>query len=413
MLDDPVQWARLQFALTAGTHYLFVAFTLGMAPFILGAQLGATLRRDAARMRAVRFWGGLYLVNYGMGVLSGLVMELQLATNWSGLNDMFGNVFSAPLAVETMAAFFVESTFLGLWIFGWDRMNRWAHLGVFAVVTLTAYSSAFWVLVSNGFLKNPVGFEVRAGAAVLTDATALMTNPAALLAFGHIVSSALLVGGLVTAAVSAYHLSRGNDPDGMFRRGIQRGLLVTALGVMPTPAFGGMQYGLFGKVPPTSGDTLSAAEIERIEAAGVGSVQTIGEVGHVSMVMSWMGIGALVGAGLLVWLVRRLDRWRWFHWILVFSPFLPFIASIGGWVYRETGRQPWVVTHHLTTADALTDMTSGMAVLSFSLFTGAFAILATVTCGLLVRYARRGPEGGPLAPAAEPETESATPVHTF
>lgn len=156
MLEDPLLLARLQFALTAGTHYMFVALTLGLAPFILLGQLRATLARDEARMRAVRFWGGLYLVNYGMGVLSGLVMELQLATNWAGLNDMFGYAFSAPLAVETMAAFFIESTFLGLWIFGWDRMGRWSHLACFLVVTATAYASAYWVLVANGFLKNEV-----------------------------------------------------------------------------------------------------------------------------------------------------------------------------------------------------------------------------------------------------------------
>ena len=158
-----------------------------------------------------------------MGVLSGLVMELQLALNWSGLNDVFGHVFSAPLAVETVAAFFTESTFLGLWIFGWDRMNRWLHLACFGVVTLTAYLSAFWVLVSNGFLKNPVGFEMRDGVAVLTDPAALVTNPSALLAFGHVAVSALLVGGLVMAGVSAYHLRRGNDPDGMFRHGCGAG----------------------------------------------------------------------------------------------------------------------------------------------------------------------------------------------
>ncbi|RCV49145.1 cytochrome ubiquinol oxidase subunit I, partial [Marinitenerispora sediminis] len=401
MLDtatDALLFARAQFALTAGTHYLFVAFTLGMAPLVLLGQLSATLRGDPARMRAVRFWGGLYAVNYGMGVLSGLVMELQLGLNWSGLNDMFGYAFSAPLAVETMVAFFIESTFLGLWIFGWDRMNRWAHLGCFAVVTATAYASAYWVLVANGFLKRPVGFEMRDGVAVLVDPVALMTNPSTLLAFGHIVASTLLVGGLVTAAVSAYHLSRGHDPDGMFHRGIRRGTLVTALAVMPTPMAGGMQYALLGQAPPTSGLTLDAAEIERVEESGGGAAGALALAGEVVMTLSWLGILMVSGCLLLVWLVRRLDRWRWAHRLVIGAVVLPYAASVGGWFFRELGRQPWAVTHHLSTADAVTDMTPAMAATSFALFTCAFAVLASVTAWLLVRYARRGPEGGPLAP---------------
>ncbi|TDQ52147.1 cytochrome ubiquinol oxidase subunit I [Actinorugispora endophytica] len=412
MFDDPLMWARLQFALTAGIHYMFVAFTLGMAPMILGAQLGATLRGDAARMAAVRFWGGLYVVNYGMGVLSGLVMELQLALNWSGLNDVFGHVFSAPLAIETVAAFFVESTFLGLWIFGWDRMNRWAHLAAFGVVTLTAYLSAFWVLVSNGFLKNPVGFEMRGGVAVLTDPAALVANPSALLAFGHVASSTLLVGGLVTAAVSAYHLRRGDDPDGMFGRGVRRGLLVTALAVMPTPAFGGTQYALRG-APATSGQTLDEAEIERIEAAGAGAAPVLADIGNAVMTLSWLLVLLLTSVSLLVWLLRGLDRWRWFHALLVFAPVLPLAASVAGWLYRELGRQPWAVRHHMTTADAVTEMSGGMAATSFFLFTGAFAVLACVTWWLIARFARRGPEGGPLAPAPDPGAEPASPIHTY
>ena len=140
IVEDPLVLARLQFALTAATHYMFVALTLGLAPYILGTQLLAILRGDRSRMLSVRFWGGLYLVNYGMGVLSRLVMELQLALNWSGLHEMFGYTFAAPLAIETMTAFFVESTFLGRWIFGWDRMSRWPHLFCFAVVTVPAYS---------------------------------------------------------------------------------------------------------------------------------------------------------------------------------------------------------------------------------------------------------------------------------
>ncbi|OOC55188.1 MULTISPECIES: cytochrome ubiquinol oxidase subunit I [Nocardiopsis] len=425
MFEDPLLLARLQFALTAATHYMFVALTLGLAPYVLTTQLVAALRGDRSRTTAVRFWGGLYLVNYGMGVLSGLVMELQLALNWSGLHEVFGYTFAAPLALETMTAFFVESTFLGLWIFGWDRMGRWAHLACFAVVTATAYASAWWVLVSNGFLRNPVGFEMVDGTAHLTDPAALMTNPAAVTAFGHIVTGALLVGALVIAATSAYHLIRRDDEHRVFRRGIRYAALVMCVMPMPVAGFGGVQFGLFGQDPPTSGLTRTAAEIEAVEAANPGGplLNTANTTGEVVMVLAW-SLMLLVGpAMLLAWPFGGLDRWRWFLAPLLAAPVLPYAASIAGWVFRETNRQPWVVVHHLTTAEAVTPMSPGTAAASFGFFTAAFAVLAAVTYWLLVRYARRGPGGGPLAEhrterpddPGEPggPREPATPVHTF
>ncbi|WP_184372222.1 cytochrome ubiquinol oxidase subunit I [Nocardiopsis metallicus] len=443
MLEDPLVLARLQFALTAATHYMFVALTLGLAPYILGTQLVAVLRGDRSRMLSVRLWGGLYLVNYGMGVLSGLVMELQLALNWSGLHEMFGYTFAAPLAIETMTAFFIESTFLGLWIFGWDRMGRWAHLFCFTVVTVTAYSSAWWVLISNGFLRHPVGFTMVDGVAHLTDPVALMTNPAAVFAFLHVTSSALLVGALVVAAVSAYHLLRGEDPHRIFRRGMRFAAVVMTVMPFVVVTFGGLQFQIFGQDPPTSGLTYTAAEVEEIESAARSTIATTASTtGEIVMITAWTLMFFLGPVMLLAqfadllnplrWLPNLLPRrgagrrtlagrvpnWlrpsRWGLTLLLFSPFLPYLASVGGWVFRETNRQPWVVVHHLTTADAVTPMPPGAALVSFTLFTVAFAALAAVTYRLLVRFARLGPEGSPLAERREEgPRETPEPVHTF
>ncbi|KOX22123.1 cytochrome ubiquinol oxidase subunit I [Nocardiopsis sp. NRRL B-16309] len=419
MFDDPLLLARLQFALTAATHYVFVALTLGLAPYILVGQLVATVRGDRRRMASVRFWGGLYLVNYGMGVLSGLVMELQLAVNWTGLHAVFGYSFAAPLALETMTAFFVESTFLGLWIFGWDRMGRWAHLACFAVVTGTAYLSAWWVLVANGFLRHPVGFEIVDGVAHLTDPVALMANPAALMAFLHIITGALLLGALVVGATSAHHLIRGNDPDGMFGRGLVYATVMACVMPLPVAAFGGTQFALFGQDPPTSGLTYTAGEIEAIEAASGGPLLTAANTaGEVLMFTAWALMFLLGPAMLVVLLLRRplgrLPRLRNLLLApLLITPVLPYLASVAGWVFRETNRQPWAVVHHLTTADAVTPMAPGMAAASFSFFTGAFAVLAATTSWLLVRYARRGPGGGPLAERPADAEEPAAPVTSF
>lgn len=439
MFEDPLSLARLQFALTAATHYMFVAFTLGLAPYIFTIQLVAALRGDRRRMTAVRFWGGLYLVNYGMGIMSGLVMELQLALNWGGLHEMFGYTFAAPLAIETMTAFFIESTFLGLWVFGWDRMGRWAHLFCFVVVTVTAYTSAWWVLVANGFLRHPVGFEMVDGVAHLTDPVALLTNPAAGVAFGHIVTGSMALGALVVAAVSAYHLMRGRDEHGIFKRGIRYAAITMC--VMPTlvAIFGVTQFELYGQDPPTSGLTYSAEEIDEIGQIGAsvesGAMSTISVGADVVMVGAWL-VMLVMGPIMLLAFPLTAERRRWLGlrfglrpgpelfagrpawWIrwslapLLGAPLLPYSASVSGWVFRETYRQPWVVVHHLTTADAMTPMPPWAALVSCVLFTAAFAVLAGVTYWLLVRYARRGPEGGPLAEhSAEEEPEA--PVRTF
>ncbi|GAA3114200.1 cytochrome ubiquinol oxidase subunit I [Nonomuraea salmonea] len=196
---DTLDLARLQFALTAGAHFLFVALTLGLATLLAVVQTTATISGKDVHLRMTRFWGQLYIINYAMGIVTGLVMEFQLGLSWSGLTNYAGDVFGSALAIETLVAFFVESTFLGLWIFGWNKLNRWAHLALIWVVTLTAYASAFWILVANGFLQNPVGHVVEGGRLRLTDFGAMVANPAAQAAFWHVLVGGLIVGGFFMA----------------------------------------------------------------------------------------------------------------------------------------------------------------------------------------------------------------------
>nr|WP_084469680.1 cytochrome ubiquinol oxidase subunit I [Jiangella gansuensis] len=220
---DVLDLARLQFALTAGAHFLFVALTLGLATVVAVLQTRAALGRSTFHARMTRFWGQLYVINYAMGIVTGLVMEFQLGLSWSGLTHAAGGVFGAALAMETLVAFFVESTFLGLWIFGWDRLNRWAHLATIWVVTLTAYVSAYWVLVANGFMQNPVGAEVDGdgGGVRLTDAAAVLANPSAIQAFWHVLAGALVTAGFFLAGVSAWHLLRRTREAEFFGRSLR------------------------------------------------------------------------------------------------------------------------------------------------------------------------------------------------
>jgi cytochrome bd ubiquinol oxidase subunit I len=205
---DTLLLARLQFATTTSFHFLFVLVTLGLVALLVYLQTAWFVTRKPAYERLTRFWGTIYLINYVLGIATGIVMEFQFGLNWSGLSRYVGNVFGAPLAIETLVAFFLESTLLGMWIFGWHRLRRGVHLALLWGVAITAYASAFWIMVANSWLQNPVGYEVRDGVAHLTDFSALLTNPTFGMAFGHVVSASILTGGMLMAAISAWHLIR-------------------------------------------------------------------------------------------------------------------------------------------------------------------------------------------------------------
>ncbi|MFG2089475.1 MULTISPECIES: cytochrome ubiquinol oxidase subunit I [unclassified Spirillospora] len=408
---DPLMLARVQFALTAGTHFLFVALTLGLATLVALTQTRAAVSGSAVHERMVRFWGQLYVVNYAVGIVTGLVMEFQFGLNWAGMSRVTGGVFGAPLALETIVAFFVESTFLGLWIFGWDRLNRWVHLALIWVVTLTAYLSAYFVLVANGWLQRPVGFEMVDGAARLTDVGALLTNPTAVLAFFHVLFGGLLTAGFFMAGVSGYHLFRRTAEVEFFRRSMRIGLLTVILSVMPVVMFGGAQ---FAYVQPTKigGDDAPAAVADFSARFGPDEYMAPGlaAVGEGLMTGMWslmvlVALVALVKFPFRGWLVRG----RVFHVVMVVAVPLPYVAMVSGWVFREVGRQPWMVYGVLKTRDALSPgVGPGTMTVSFVAFTVLFALLFVVNAWLLVRFARRGPEGSGLG--ASPPVEPAAPV---
>ncbi|MEO3781949.1 cytochrome ubiquinol oxidase subunit I [Actinocorallia sp. B10E7] len=390
-MDDPVFTARLQFALTAGIHFLFVALTLGLVTMVALLQTRAAFSRDELHARMVRFWGGLYVINYAVGVVTGLVMEFQFGMNWTGLLKLTGEVFGVPLALETIGAFFIESTFLGLWIFGWDRFSRWAHLAMIWVVALTAYASAFFILVANGWLKNPVGYVMEDGHARLTDFTAILTNPTALLAFGHVVCAAFLTAGLFMAAVSAHHLWRKTAETEFFRRSLRIGMLTVILAVFPAAAFGGTQFGL---VP----ENERAPELSALARSG----ETL-------MTTSWSLMFFLSWAFLVKFVFRPGRFGRVFLFLTMAALPLPYLAMISGWVFREVSRQPWAVQGLLRTEDAVSPLGPGAAQASFAAFVSLFAVLAAVNFWLLFRQARRGPgQGADAAPETVP-----LPVPTF
>ncbi|MGN9805425.1 cytochrome ubiquinol oxidase subunit I [Micromonospora sp. L32] len=391
---DTLLLARLQFATTTSIHFLFVVVTLGLVTLLVGLQTAWFLTGNPAWERLTRFWGQLYVINYVLGIATGIVMEFQFGLNWSGLSRYVGNVFGAPLAIETLVAFFLESTFLGMWIFGWHRLRRGVHLALLWGVALTAYASAFWIMVANSWLQNPVGYELRDGVAHLTDFTALLTNPSLGMAFGHVVAAALLTGGVLMAAVSAWHLIRRTPDFALFRTSLRIGLVTAAVAVTLVQGFGFAQFGPVAQVQPTKfggGPEADALVAEWTARFGPGdySPPVLSNVGLGFMIL----IGFTIGC---VWLLLPLlwrdwvIRLRFPLWLILFALPLPFVAVILGWIAREVGRQPWVAYGLLPTGQAVSGVDAGMMLASlvgFSLLLGA---LAVTNWTLLARHAARG-----------------------
>ncbi|MEU7742419.1 cytochrome ubiquinol oxidase subunit I [Nonomuraea sp. NPDC049158] len=378
---DALELARLQFAMTGNLHFLFVVLTLGLAPLVAIMHTRWALAGRPLHERLTRFWGQVYVINYALGIVTGLVMEFQFGLSWSGLTHYAGDVFGAPLAMETLVAFFLESTFLGLWIFGWGRLPKWAHLACIWLVTLTAYGSAFFIMAANSFLQNPAGAVVRGDRMELVDIGALFTNKTLIFSFPHVIGAGLFTGAMVLVGASAYQLRRRTSEVEFFTKSLRTGVTTAAIGIFLTVGFGyaqfaGIQEGKF------EGDT---------GAVPLGIMMEVGQ------------LLALVVLFLMLPLIRVLPRWRWTHPLLMLMTPLPFVLAIMGWLAREGGRQPWMIWRKLTVADAMTPgLTPPMITGSLIAFVGVLVLLAIVDYVLIARVVRRGPRELDLGAVREP-----------
>ncbi|MEU4249129.1 cytochrome ubiquinol oxidase subunit I [Amycolatopsis sp. NPDC026612] len=371
--------ARLQFATTTSFHFLFVLLTLGLVTLVAVMQTRWTLGGKAELLRMTRFWGRLYVINYALGIVTGIVMEFQFGLTWTGLSAFAGDVFGAPLAIETLVAFFLESTFLGLWIFGFGRLPKALHLTLIWLVTLTAYASALFIMVANSFLQNPVGSHVEGGTLRLDDFGALFTNPALVASLPHVLGAALVTGGFFVVGVSAWHFLKRTTEVEFFRRSMRLGVVTALAGSIFVVNQGFAQFGELKKYQP--------------DKLGMGAVG--------------MPLGAMIGLGFLMFacailgtllLIRdRLTKARFLHYLMVAAIPLPFAAAILGWLVRELGRQPWLVWGKLRTADAIAGVPAGQILFSFIAFSLLFAALAVADWVLMARVAKRGPD-----PVGEP-----------
>ena len=453
---DALDVARWQFGVTTVYHFLFVPLTIGLGPLVATFQTLWHRTGNPRYLRLTHFYGKLFLINFAMGVVTGIVQEFQFGMNWSDYSRYVGDVFGAPLAMEALLAFFLESTFLGLWIFGWQKLPKRIHLATIWTAALGSILSMFFILAANSWMQNPVGYRMNpdTGRPELTDIWAVLTNKVALITFPHTLAAAFMVAGALLVAVSIWHVTRRPGTDTAEHRfALRFGAWVTLVATAAIVFTGDIQGKIMTEVQPmkmaaaealyrteapasfsaftigtldgsrevfaiklpyllsflaTGNPTASVQGIDDLQARyaaeyGPGSYAPIVPVTYWSFrVMVGLGLAAGAIALLVLWSQRRgrTPKNRWLVRAGLVLPLLPLGASTAGWIFTEMGRQPWIVFGELLTRNGVSRSVSLAEVLtSFLAFTLIYALLAVIEGRLLFRYARAG------LPPAEPEPD--------
>ena len=445
---DALFLSRLQFAITTIYHFLFVPVTLGLSIFVALLETwyvnSGSYEERLKLKRLVKFFGTIFLINFAMGVVTGIVQEFHFGMNWSEYARFMGDIFGAPLALEALSAFFIESTFIGIWIFGWDKLSEKMHCICIWLVAFGSNLSAFWILVANSFMQHPVGYEIEDGRAVMTSLFDLITNRYVLGEYSHAFFAGITTAGFLVMTVCAWKIATDEISREMFIRTLRRAALYTLLGVFGVMGSGHMHaqylaqanpmklasfealwetedpapFAVVADINQAAGKNDSEILIPKMftfmvhnsfsgEVRGINDLQkeymqTYGQGNYIPDVkgMFW-SFRAMVGIGGLLLLIAFVTAFVSIFFesklryccLLKFMPLLlplPFIANSVGWYIAEAGRQPWIVVGLQRTAQAVSpNLTSGEVWLTLIGFTAVYLFLAVVAVFTAMMFIKR------------------------
>ena len=439
--------ARWQFAITTVYHFIFVPITIGSGFLVAGFQTAWYRTNKDKYLRATKFFGKLFLINFAIGVVTGIVQEFQFGMNWSAYSRFVGDIFGAPLAMEGLLAFFLESTFLGMWIFGWDRLPKKMHLASIWLAATGTLLSAYFILAANSFMQHPTGYILNAtrGRAELTNIVTVLTQKTALSAFFHVVPSAFLASGALFAGVGAWLMLKNKDIE-VARPAMKMGaitiiisfLLVVVSGdfsarvmTQQQPMKMAAAEGLFDSKASAPFSLLTSGSLDGSHAVfqiGIPSLLSVMSTGKTNGVVEgvndlekqydkqygndsytpviWLaywsfrlmiGFGglALLLAGFMLWRMRKgaLPTSKWFNRAAITMPFLPLIGISFGWIFTESARQPWIVFGLFKTKDAVSPTVgAGSVAFTMIVFTLLYGVLAVIEFGLMAKTIKMGPQ---------------------
>ena len=432
-----VTLSQLQFAATGMFHWIFVPLTLGLSIITAWMETRYVLTGDETWLRMTKFWGKLFLINFALGVVTGITMEFQFGLNWSEYSRYVGDIFGAPLAIEATLAFFLESVFIGVWIFGWNKISKKTHLLTIWLAAVATNISALIILLANAWMQKPVGYVIRNNRAEMNDFLAVLTNDYGWVKFSHTLFSGYALAAFLIMGVSAWHLLRKNEND-FFIRSFKLAAVwafVASIGVAVT---GDLHAVLIAKYQPTK---FAAMESQWETKRGIGmnlllfpdvarECNTIEQL-CVPKAISYMafhdgnavikglkafpkelrppvtpifisfrlmtGLGVLMilasMAGIVLSRRQKFADYRSFLTLMVFAIPVPYLAEQFGWLVAELGRQPWIVYDVLKTVDAVSkSINTTQVILSLIGFTVLYGLLGAIDIFLLVKYAVKGPD---------------------
>jgi cytochrome d ubiquinol oxidase subunit I len=431
---DVLLLSRMQFAAATMFHFLFVPLTLGLSILVAIMETKYARTGDATYLQMTRFWGKLFLINFALGVVTGITLEFQFGTNWSRYSAYVGDVFGSLLAIEATAAFFLESTLIGVWIFGWKKLSRKAHAAVMWLVAGAGNLSAIWILTANGWMQQPMGYVIRNGRAELNDFAAVLFNKFSILQILHVVPAAFILSAFFVMGISAYHLLKKQHVEfatRSFKIGLVCGLISSLFVVLE----GDLHARHVTETQPAKlaameslWETATRAPIYLIAVPDPKNEKNAVQIGAIPGLLSFLGhhnfnaeikglkafpqdqrppvlltfisFRGMVALGMYFVLMMIIGVWKrnrllespvYLKWMLYSIP-LPYIAIQMGWIIAEVGRQPWIVYGIMRTSDAVSPIAASQVGATLVGFILVYGLLGLVGCFLLFKYARKGPE---------------------
>jgi cytochrome d ubiquinol oxidase subunit I len=443
---DPVILARWQFAITTIYHFLFVPITLGSSLFLAVLETRYVITGDQLYKQMVKYWSKIFLIFFAMGVVTGIVQEFHFGLNWSEYSRFVGDVIGVPIALDSLLAFFLESTFIGIWIFGWDKLSKKMHAVSIWLVAIGAHISAFWILAANSFMHNPVGFTLRNGRAEMIDFGSLAGNPYVWHQYPHVVTAGLTIAGFLYMSFSAWHLLQNKNKNReFFTRSFKYAAVFALVGSILVGLIGHAQGQYLAKIQPMKvmameghweteqpGSFTVIAGIDqenqknpweikvpyvlsfllyndfKTEVPGLIDLQAEAEELYgpgdyiPPVALSFWSLRVMIGFGLLmilisglavIWSQRNaLEKRPWFLRILILTGLLPTISSIAGWIVAETGRWPWIVRGLQTIEEAVSpNVKAGNIIFSLVTLTLLYAVLIVIAASLALKYGTSDP----------------------
>jgi cytochrome bd ubiquinol oxidase subunit I len=431
---DALILSRWQFAIATLFHFCFVMLTLGLSVLVAIMETMYVRSGDEEYKRMTKFWGKIFLINFVVGVVTGITLEFQFGTNWSRYSRYVGDIFGSLLAIEATTSFFLESTFIAVWFFGWKRLSPKVHAMCIWFVAIASNLSAFWILVANSWMQHPVGYVIRNGRAEMSDFWAVVTQPFAFFTFFHNIFAGYIVAGFFVMALSAYHLLRKSHVS-FFTRSFRIALVFALIFSIGQVIIGDLHGKEMARAQPTKlaavesvWETQKGAPFSMLLIPDEANERNAVEAIQIPKFLSWLTLGdwnaeikglkawpkedrppvtlvfwsfrIMVGLGFLFplltivgWLKRnRLESSPGFLKIMMYVVPLPYIAGLLGWIVTEVGRQPWIVYNVMRTADANSPVAGSQVAVSLAAFIVLYTLLGLLAYTIIVRFGKQGPK---------------------